>query len=180
MKRMSIVAIIISILLSGCSKTSDTTLPFKLDNDGNYTGFSNLPVNYTAEQAKNDGYYVRVNLETVGGEPVWEDFIQDASNGKDTSIRIVNISDDKTYYHDLFYVDGYYRIFDSSSEDLHNYKFKYMLKLVGKLPNAVKSGSVTILTDDRDLSYKDVMWTFLSSDLNYSESISPFKIVSFE
>ena len=52
---------------------------------------------------------------------------------------------------DLFYVDGYYRIFDSSSEDLQDYKFKYMLKLEGTLPNAAESGTVTILTDDKDL-----------------------------
>ena len=73
-----------------------------------------------------------------------------------------------------------YRIFDSSSEDLQDYKFKYMLKLEGTLPNAAKSGTVTILTDDKDLTYIDVMWTVLSSDSSYSESISPFKFVFIE
>lgn len=162
-----------------CAKTSNTGLHFELDSDGNYTGFKDLPVNYTAEQAKKDGCYVRVNSEAVGGEQLWENFIQDASNNKDASIRIVNIWEDKTYYLDLFYIDGYYRAFDSSSKDLHDYKFKYILTLEGMMPNASKSGTVTILTDDKDLTYKEVMWSFLSSTSSYHESISPFKLVFF-
>lgn len=180
MKKIGIIAITLILLFSGCSNISSTTLNFELDSKGNYTGFKELPENYTAAQAEKDGCYVRVNSEVVAGEELLENFIQDASQGKDAGLRIVNIWDEGTYYKDLFFVDGYYRVFDSSSEDLRDYKFKHLLKAEGRLPNAAKSGTVTILTDDLELTYKDVMWTFLSSDMNYSKSVSPFKLVIME
>jgi hypothetical protein len=179
MKKMSNILIITMILLffSGCGETSDAAFFSKLDSNGNYTGFSNLSENYTAEQAEKDGCYVRVNLKTVGGEQFWKDFVKDASNKKNADIRIVTILEGGTYFLDVFYDDGYYRAFDSDSEDLHDYKFKYLMTLEGTLPNAAKSGKVTVLTDDKELTYKDVMWKFLSSDMNYIKSISPFKLI---
>lgn len=179
MKDMKVTAIvIILLLLSGCVKTSVTTLAFEFDSDGKYLGFENLPTEYTAEQAEKDGcYVVEMDTETVYGEQAWKDFVKNALNGKDVSIRIVKIYDDKTFFRDLFYIDGYYRIFDSSSEDLQDYKFKYLLTLEGTLPNAARSGKVTILTDDKDLTYDDIMWQFLSSTL---KQISPFRLVMME
>lgn len=177
MKKMSIVCILVLLFLLGCSRASDTALSLKLDGDGNYTGFRNLPANYTARQAQKDGCYVSVDLKTFGGEEQWKEFIQDALGGKDASIRVVNVVDNRPYFQDLFYLDDYYRIFDSTSGDLQDYKFKYLLELKGSLPNAANGGIVTILTDDKNLTFNDVMWTFLSSDMNYSKSISPFKLV---
>lgn len=178
MKKVSIIPILMILLLfSGCAETSNAALFSKLDSNGNYTGFSNLSENYTAEQAEKDGCYVRVNSKTVGGEQFWKDFIQDASNKKDADIRIVIIWKDGTYFVDVLYEDGYYRAFISDSEDLHDYKFKYLMTLEGTLPNAAKSGTVTILTDDKELTYNDVMWKFLSSDMSYKESISPFRLL---
>lgn len=178
MKKMSYIPIIMILLFfSGCGETSDAAFSSKLDGNGNYTGFSNLPENYTAEQAEKDGCYVRVNSKTVGGEQFWKDFVKDASNKKNADIRIVTILEGGTYFLDVYYQDGYYRAFISDSEDLHDYKFKYLLTLDGTLPNAAESGKVTVLTDDKELTYHDVMWKFLSSDKNYSDSISPFKLI---
>jgi hypothetical protein len=167
------------VLFSGCAKASNSTIFLKFDSNGNYNGFSNLSKKYTAEQAEKDGCYVHVNSEIVGGEQFWKDFIQNASNNKNSSIRIANIYQDETYFIDIFYLDGYYHAFSSGSEDLQDNKFKYLLTLEGTLPNAAKSGTVTILTDDKELTYLDVMWTFLSSDMHYKESISPFKFLFF-
>ncbi|MDF2591206.1 MAG: hypothetical protein K0S75_672 [Clostridia bacterium] len=164
MKKMNAIIILILLFLSGCARVSNTALPFKLDSDGNYTGFK--------EQAQKDGCYVSVDFNNFGGEQLWKEFIQAALNERDASIRIVNIVDNHTYFQDLFYIDGYYRIFDSTSEDLKDNKFKYLLELEGTLPNAAKSGKAAILTDDKNLTYKDVMWTFLSSDSNYSKSLT--------
>jgi hypothetical protein len=177
MKKMNAIIILILLFLSGCARVSNTALPFKLDSDGNYTGFKDLPKSYTAEQAQKDGCYVSVDFNNFGGEQLWKEFIQAALNEKDASIRIVNIVDNRPYFQDLFYIDGYYRTFESTSGDLQDNKFKYLIELEGRLPNAAKDGRATILTDDKNLTYKDVMWTFLSSDSNYSKSISPFKFV---
>lgn len=172
-----IVIIMVLLLFSGCVKTSNAALSFEFDTEGNYTGFRDLPEHYTAEQAEKDGCYVHVNSEMVAGEQLWKDYIKDTSNGKDASIRIVLIWDDETFYQDLFYTDGYHRIFDSSSEDLQDYKYKYLLTLEGTMPNAAKSGTVTILTGDKALTYDDIMWQFLSSN---PKPISSFRMVSIK
>lgn len=181
---MKKILFILSIILffTGCSKTTSKPqmLDFEFDSDGNYIGFSDLPVDYTKKQATKDGCYVRKDSKAVAGFSQWKDFIQDTSDNKDTSIRIVNFYDDAIYFLDLYYIDGYYRVFDSSSDDLKDYKFKHLLTLKGQLPLAKKSGTINTLTDDPTLTYEDVMWTFLSSNSTYSESISPFKVVIME
>ena len=171
-----IVIIIILLLLWGCTKPS-ATLAFEFDSEGNYSGFRDLPAHYAVKQTEKDGYYVRLNSKEATGEEVWTAFMEDASNGKNVSLRIVNIFENKPFFQDLFYMDGYYRIFDSTSEDLKDHKFKYLLVLEGRLSNAVKSGKVTILTDNKDLTYHDIMWHYLSSTL---KPISPFRLVMLE
>lgn len=156
---------------------SDQVLTLTFDSAGNYTGFSDLPPGYTAEQAKEDGCYVKVESETVSGQEKWDAFVAQSGRGKDTSIRIVSLYKNSICYYDLFHADGYYRVFNSQSSDLQDHPFLYLRKLEGRLPNAAKDGSVTILTDDQSLTYEDVMWTFLSSDSNYRKTISPFNLL---
>ena len=169
---------IILLLLSGCTKAASKEPLFEFDSNGDYSGFSDIPTDYTAEQAEKDGCYVSLDSKTISGEKQWKDFIRDASNEKEASIRLVSIVDNSTYYLDIFYLDGFYRMFDSSSVDLKDHKYKYLLTVEGTMPNANKSGKVNILTDDKELSYYDVMWSFLSSDSHYSEAISPFKLIN--
>lgn len=184
MKKKSLMILLLTtLLIAGCGQTSpadSADIPFQLDAEGNYTGFLHLPESYTTEQAIQDGCYVRAESEPVAGQEAWEAFLAKAADGENAWIRIVDYYDDEVYFSDLFYIDGYYRVFDSNAEDLKDRKFKRLLRLEGKLPNAVKSGSVTILTDDENLTYRDVMWSFLSSDLNYSRSLPPFELIMFD
>lgn len=125
MKKALILASVLIILLSlsGCDQ-SDQGLTLALDSDGIYTGFSDLPSEYTAEQAEKDGCYVKAQFESVGGQGKWDKFVEQAAKGND--------------------------------------------------------GSVTILTDDNSLTYKDVMWTFLSNNSRYAETISSFELIFLE
>lgn len=178
MKKMSIIPFFLILLLFPACTGKSATTPFsRLDINGNYTGFTDLPMNYTPEQAEKDGCYVLVDSETAVGEQNWKDFVKKASKGEDSNLRIVNITKNEIYFSDLFYENGYYRVFKSTSEDLKDHKFRYLLTLEGTLRNAATSGSVTILTDDKSLTYDDVMWTFLSSDTRYIKSIPPFKLL---
>ena len=122
----------------------------------------------------------RLKLNEIGGANAWEKFIKNSKNRKDSSIRIMSIYDDAVYYQDLFYVEGYYRIFDSSSEDLTDYKYKYILDLNGRAPNAAKDSRIVILTDDETLTFDNVLLSMYSSSMEVINSISPYKLVLLE
>lgn len=197
MRRIYLLFLAFIILTSGCnisacrkeSRQKDTTGYFQLDNfnfdeEGDYTGFDNLPRNYTEEEAIEDGYLVFESIEMVGGEDVLKQFKQNVQKGKNAGIRIAKFYDDENAfivnYKDLFYLNGFFRCFDSDSTNLKDNKYEYMLELIGTLPNAAKSGKLTILTDDKLLSYLDVEWAFLSSNSHYAESISSFQLLHME
>ena len=165
------------MLTSGCGHIP-ANLMFSFDTNGNYAGFKTLPENYTPEQAIKDGCYVTKNLEEIGGGNAWEEFFENSVNGKDSCIRIMSIYDSVTYYEDVFYVEENYRIFDSASEDMTDHKYKYILDLRGRTPNAVKDSRYVVLTDDETLTFEDVSLTFYSSNSEIINAISPFKIVS--
>lgn len=168
LKNMKIIKMILLVLFfSGCVKTSNTDLIYKFDTNGSYIGFRGLPENYTAKQAEKDGCYVVENSEIVAGEQLWKDFVENTVNGRDSSIRIAIFGDKFTSYQDLFYTDGQYHIFHVNANDLEDiqaHKYKYLLILQGTLPNANNKQKVTILTDDKTLSYDDVMSQILSSN----------------
>lgn len=156
-------------------------LEFNFDNNGSYTGFETLSENYTPEQAIEDGCYVRNRItEEFGGVNVWENFIKNSINGQASGIRIMSIYDAGVYYQDLFYAEGYYRIFDSSSKDLTDHKYKYILDLNGRMRNAVKDSRYVVLTDDETLTFEDITLSMISSSTAVIDSISPYKIILME
>lgn len=173
----STVMLLAALVLSGCSKAA--TLSFSLDADGNYTGFSALPEEDTPETAEKAGYYVREDSSPTANEDLWQTFLSDAEDGKDTGIRIANFYNDgaEVYFADLFHHDGKYRYFDAGAADLSDQPFSYLLRLEGTMPNAEKTGSVTILTDDPQLTYEDIMGVLVSSDSKAAESLSPFRLL---
>ena len=152
-------------------------LSFSFDDDGNYTGFSSIPQDYTSEQAANDGCYVLDGVIIDIGDGRLRRFIEDSNNKKDSSVRIMKIFDEGTFYSDLFYIDGKYRAFDSSSEDLSDHAYDYILELKGRMPNAARDSYYVVLTDDKELSFKNVYTKFISSSMDVINSISPFEII---
>lgn len=84
-----------------------------------YTGFSNLPKNYTIQKAKDGGYLVTQDLEVIANKNVWDSFIETSLRKENTGVRIVKFykgSVEGPFFLDLFYNDGYYYLFDSSSK----------------------------------------------------------------
>lgn len=182
MKKMSLVIcfFVFIILTSSCGTTVEN-LQFHFDTNGNYIGFETLPENYTPEQAIENGCYVRNwKSKEFFGENAWENFIRNSKNEKNSSIRIMSIYDEGVYYQDLYYVEGYYRIFDSSSEDLTDHKYKYILDLNGRMPNAVKGSRFVVLTDDETLTFENVSLSMYSSSMEVINSISPYKFIFLE
>lgn len=180
MKKILVVISLVSVILliSSWGSAINKNLEYSFDANGNYTGFKNVPEDYTPEQAEKDGCYISKNLQEIGGEKAWTKFIENAAKGKDSSVRIMSIYDDGTYFDDLFFLDGSYQIFDSSSEDLKIHKFKYLLDLKGRGPNAVKDSRFVVLTNDETLTFDKVSLSLLSSSMNVINSISSYKIVA--
>ena len=164
-------------------KIFDKLLNFSFDENGYYTGFSDIPSNYTIEEAKSDGYFTTQGLGDVVNQDEWDRFVNDSSNKKDASIRMVRFfkeSIDSPYFLDLFYKDGHYYAFNSSEENQEKNPFLYLLTLEGKFGNPLRDTGVILLTDDNTLTFDMVMKSALSSDMNYKKSIPPFKLIMFK
>jgi hypothetical protein len=81
----------IAVLAFSCSRAKDVnnTLEFSFDKGGHYLGFSDLPSDYTFEKAKEDGYFVKQDLDIAANENVWNEFVQASLQKENSSIRIV-------------------------------------------------------------------------------------------
>ena len=171
-------------VLTACSANeSNETIEFSFDTSGNYTGFINLPANYTIEDAEKDECFVTQDLDVMANNDVWDNFIKTASRGNNASIRTVRFYTEDSkgpYFIDLFFNEGYYYLFDSSSENQEKQPFLHLLTLEGKFGMPLRDSGVVILTDDKTLTFDGVMKSMLSSDFDYTQSVSPYKLVMFK
>jgi hypothetical protein len=151
-------------------------LALSFDSVGNYTGFDSINWEKTIESAIEDGCYVRKDSHDVGGLEFWYSFIQNSNEGIDSAIRIMNIFDDSIFYTDLFFINGYYRVFDSSSVDLYDHKYRFMLELNGKTLNS-ENGNYYMLTDYKALTFSDVSESLHTSNSEIIASIPQFRFV---
>jgi hypothetical protein len=178
---LSIIALLI-LIYNKMNNYSD--LPnFSLDINGDYTGFSNLPTNYTIQKAKYDGYLVTQNLAVVANENVWNIFFEASMRKENTGVRIVQFYTDSVedpFFIDLFYNDGYYYLFDSSSINQEKQPLLYLLKLDGSYGNPVRDSGVIVLANDDTLTFDMVMKALSSSSTEVINSIPAFKIVMFK
>jgi len=185
-KRLSIVlAIFIFIgIFTACKENVGVRPEFSFDASGSYSGFETLPREYTIEAAEKDGCVVRQSgsLGIVANEKQWDKFVKTASMGKDSVVRLVFFTDDSDYPYitDIFYKDGAYYLFDSTADSFKKQPYKYLLILEGQFGNPLRDSGVVILSDDNSLTFDTVMKTMLSSDMNYINSISDYRLVMFQ
>ena len=100
----------ISFLLHNCrcDNKNGSEINFNLDSEGNYTGFDKIKNNVNAKEAVANGCYVK-DGDNFKGTEHWKEFVDEASIGSDTQLRMVILSDDsKNEYIDLFYQDELY------------------------------------------------------------------------
>ncbi len=171
-------------LFTSCGKSYESqAIKFSFNDNGNYTGFANLPVEYSIEEAEKDGYFVAQDLEDDINKKLWDNFSQDAAKGENAGIRIVSFDTEDNsiaYFSDLFLNDGYYYLFDSSSENQEKQPYQYLLTLEGKFGNPLRDSGVVVLTDDNTLTFDHVMKSMLSSNMDYKKNISPYQLVMFQ
>ncbi len=170
-----IVLVLLAVLLLAASGCAGDKIEIPYTEDSEYAGFSDLPAEYTAEDAEQDGCYVVVsaldpnNIENdlglVAGGEVWEKFYEDSQNGEDSYMRVAHFVDGKPYYTDLYYVDGEYLMFDLNDElGLRAYApQKYLRELKEEING--REARMYVLTNETEITYRDVERVFVSSSV---------------
>ncbi|MEC0092329.1 hypothetical protein [Paenibacillus macquariensis] len=134
---------------------------------------------FIVEDATKDGYCVKQDSEVIANNEEWINFVETATKGNNTGIRMVSFSTEDTnspYFSDLFFNDGYYYLFDSSSDKQEKQPFLFLLTLEGQFGNPSKDSGVVILTNDNTLTFDVVMKSVLSSNFDYKKS---YRLVVF-
>ena len=192
---ISVILIVFAVLaLASCGKTPTVHADITYDKNGVYTGFSDIPEDYDAERATRDGclvvnilrepnvHGVLVSKETESfGYEKWEEFLSAAENDEDAFLRVAQFIDGTGYYHDLYYCNGTYTIFDLNEYGISDGEtFRYLRRLEGTTGpiSDPKDDYLYVLTDSKRLTYHDVMWSYLSSDSRTVTTI-PFEWLGF-
>ena len=131
-----------------CSCSKETVSAPTLDEDGNYTGFSSVSSDYTAEKAKKDGVLVLTDNKPSGETKPWDSFLSKCEKGKDAFLRVASYSGKAVEFDDLYFVDGTYHLFkrDKNGEVIDKGEYKYLV-------NAEDSGlNAYVLTDTPDVN----------------------------
>lgn len=167
MKRLLIAIFAISLLvLSGCAPDADSVMEsfIPYNENGIYSGFSDMPKRmYTAQEAENAGCFVSDKTAEDRGRDVWEQFLKDTSEGKQAKIRIVHVFEEETFVKDLYFDGEFYYCFYEEEPELVC-RCKHLLVLSGKWESWQEENSVVILTNDPEITYRDFMWSLVSSN----------------
>ena len=167
MKRFFLAAAIMLCLFSlfSCGNEDLNIIAPSFDG-GIYSGFSDVPSEYDTLQALEDGCYVIEDSKLLGGKEKWEKFLSDSSKGEDSFLRAVHFVEGEPYFTDIYYLDGVYQTFEKNHElgITEGKKFSLLRRLDGKDGIPEKDAYFYVLTDSEELTYKDVSWSFLSSD----------------
>ena len=199
MKRLiqaiSVILIVFAVLaLASCGKAPTVHADITYDKNGVYTGFSDIPEDYDAKKAAKDGcltidilrepnvhgVLVSKETETFGYERR-EEFLSAAEKDEDAFLRVAQFIDGTGYYHDLYYCDGTYTIFDLNEHGISDGEtFRYLRRLEGTTGpiSDPKDDYLYVLTDSKRLTHHAVMWSYLSSDSRTVTTI-PFVWLGF-
>lgn len=162
------------------------------DEKGNYTGFADIAEDGDPEKALARGCYVVDRSKLLGGEEAWKEFVAKAENGENAFLRVTakiysdevvmdGVSTEGTmFYDDLYYYEGKYYFFTyNGADDIRTRgPFTYLRELTGVSGNPAKERNMYVLTDSLELTYHDVEWSFLSSNLDSVTKI-PFEWLGF-
>ena len=180
---MVIIVLILTASLVACSEKSNYQLEFIFDTSGSYIGFESLPSEYTMVTAEKDGLVI-FTPGAVGisvNEKIWNKFVKRTRWGKDSDIRLARFNDESDYPYivDIFYREGAYYLFDNTADSFEKQPYKYLLTLKGQFGMPLRESGVVVLSDDNTLTFDVIMKTMLSSDMNYKQSISDYKLIMY-
>lgn len=191
-----ILTAILTLSLFSCAEREEKGENIEISyNDGKYSGFSDIPDNYTVDDAIDDGCLV---IETLDGDTNaygvqmsktgrtegykhWVSFLEKSQNGEDAFLRVAHFIRGTGYYQDLYYSDGKYTIFDFNEYGISEGESYSLLRRLDGMTGPVgnqKEAHYYVLTDSTELTYHDVSWSYLSSSISTITDI-PFEWLSF-
>ena len=197
-KKIFVIALlaILTLSLLACSEKEEKGEQSGIAyNDGVYSGFSDIPENYTVEAAIDDGCLVVETLDDgtnangielyktgrTEGYEHWVSFLEKSQSGKDAFLRVAHFICGTGYYYDLYYTDGKYTIFELNEygiSDGESYSLLRRLEGTSGTVSYQRDAHLYVLTDSTELTYKDVTWSFLSSSISTVTDI-PFEWLMF-
>lgn len=140
-------------------------------------------MNDSVEDAKKNGYVVELDSVVIANNEAWTNFVETATLGNNSGVRIASFSsEDSTspYFSDLFFENGYYYLFDSSSDKQNMQPYSYLLTLEGQFGSPSKNSRIVVLTNDNALTFNVVMKSLLSSSMEYKQSVPLYRLVMFQ
>lgn len=146
--------------------------------------FSELPEEYTPEQALLDGCLVLqwdegATTPRVRGIDYWENFLAVSRNKEKISLRIVYFTSSHYWFSDLYYSHEMYSLYtrDTYSENQIG-PYKYFTEIVGEDIYSGKPVNCFIFTDDPELGAEDVLSLTHICDIEAERKVA-FTIVDF-
>ncbi|MBQ8813267.1 MAG: hypothetical protein IJZ85_02045 [Lachnospiraceae bacterium] len=176
-------AVILTVgCLTACGKPEQTETQVKIptyDEKGNYIGFADIAEDGDPDKALARGCYVVDHSKLYGGSEAWENFVAKAEAGENAFLRVAikiypdevdmdSVSGEGTmFYDDLYYYEGkyYYFCYNGADDIRADGPYTYLRELTGVSGNPAKERNMYVLTDSLELTYDDVEWSFLSSNL---------------
>lgn len=176
-----VICAVFALTAFGCAKektenetpkeTEAETKLLTYDGKGDYTGFDDIPAEYTAEQAIEDGCLVidatsgeDAKIE-VSGSDIWYNFVSKSKDDKEVKMRVAYFIDGKATYEDFYFTDNRYLVFARNDNGIYKKSDFTMLRLLEK---ADATDAFYVLTDSDKLTYEDA-YPFLNDTESESE-----------
>ncbi len=182
--------LLLSLLLSACGKKTEddwAVVGIPPETGGTPTEvfkFTNLPDEYTPEQALKDGCLVLqwdegATTPRVRGIDYWEHFLKVSRAKEKISLRIVYFNASHHWFSDLYYSHDQYSLYtlDTYSENQIG-PFKYFTEISGEDLYSGEKVNCFILTDNPDLSSDQVLSLQHICDIEAERDID-YTIVDF-
>lgn len=178
MKRFILIFALL-FLLAACDQDPADTITLPVDADGAYTGFADIPSDFTSADAVKQGWYVIEEGALLSGTEAWQEFLATSEEGDDAFLRVAHFIEGETFYTDLYHIDEtYYFCLNNNGDITPLGKYTYLRALTDLWGNPLREHTLYVLTDSLELTHHDVTWSWLSSSI-YNVTDIPFYWLGF-
>ena len=165
-------------ILTACNNTNGMT--------NAYIPYSEIPENYSLENAKKDNLVVFEDGDITSGQSVWDEFIENTERGKSCAVRLAfyytfdgqgitpayeqyeEIKDDYPllFIQDLTFNGKIYTLYSIEGEKEYRFNYKYLKRFVEASPREIVPYRETIryvLVNDKEVTWEQIISGMISS-----------------